>query len=123
MALTLARLARETLASEYNLVLSKLSACKQELTILQDAVDEALVFLNDADHQVARIINILNSSGIDIPKYPLPFSASNPTFERPDNLFCYSTEEKWESSCSEDSFGSCDGDGGYPSDLSPSSPR
>ena len=39
IALTLARLARETLASEYELALAKFNACQQELITLQDAVD------------------------------------------------------------------------------------
>ena len=85
-ALTLARLARETLASEYNLALAKLDACRQELITLQDAVDEAMVYLADADEQVAQIFNILNRECINVPGYPIP-SPPNPTYDRPDSLF------------------------------------
>ena len=84
--LTLARLARETLASEYELALAKLDACRQELITLQDAVDEALVYLADADEQVAQIFNILNRGRIKVPGYPIP-SPPNPTYDRPDSLF------------------------------------
>jgi len=114
-ALTLARLARETLASEYDHAISKLNACQKELVVLQDAVDEALVFITDADHQVGRIFNILDSAHITIPKHPLPFSSQNPTYERPDHLFCFPMKE--ECFLSEDSFRSCDSGGGSPSDL------
>ena len=85
-ALTLARLARETLASEYELALAKLSACRQELITLQDAVDEALVYLADADEQVAQIFNILHRGRINVPGYPIPF-IPNPTYDRPESLF------------------------------------
>jgi hypothetical protein len=85
-ALTLARLARETLASEYELALTKLDACRQELVTLQDAVDEALVYLADADEQVAQIFNTLNRGRINVPGYPIPFPP-NPTYDRPDSLF------------------------------------
>ena len=85
-SLTLARLARETLASEYELALAKFSACQQELITLQDAVDEALVYLADADEQVAQIFNILNRGRINVPEYPKPFPP-NPTYDRPDSLF------------------------------------
>jgi len=85
-ALTLARLARETLASEYELALAKLNACRQELITLQDAVDEALVYLADADEQVAQVFNILNRRRINVPGYPIPF-IPNPTYDRPDSLF------------------------------------
>ena len=85
-ALTLARLARETLASEYELALAKLDACRQELVTLQDAVDEALVYLADADEQVAQIFNTLNRGRINVPGYPIPFPP-NPTYDRPDSLF------------------------------------
>jgi hypothetical protein len=86
IALTLARLARETLASEYELALAKFSACQQELITLQDAVDEALVYLADADEQVAQIFNILNRGRINVPGYPIPIPP-NPTYDRPDSLF------------------------------------
>ena len=85
-ALTLARLARETLASEYELALAKFDACRQELVTLQDAVDEALVYLADADEQVAQIFNTLNRGRINVPGYPIPFPP-NPTYDRPDSLF------------------------------------
>ena len=85
-ALTLARLARETLASEYELALAKLDACRQELVTLQDAVDETLVYLADADEQVAQIFNILNRGRIKVPGYPIPLPP-NPTYDRPDSLF------------------------------------
>lgn len=85
-ALTLARLARETLASEYELALAKLDACRQELITLQDAVDEALVYMADADEQVAQIFNILNRGHINVPGYPIPLPP-NPTYDRPDCLF------------------------------------
>ena len=83
VALMLARLARATLASEYKLALAKLSACQNELVVLQDAVDEALVFLTDADHQVGHIFNTLDDAHISIPKHPFLSSPSsqNPTFE------------------------------------------
>ena len=85
-ALTLARLARETLASEYELALTKLDACRQELLTLQDAVDEALVYLADADEQVARIFNIFNRGSINVPGYPIPLPP-NPMYDCPDSLF------------------------------------
>lgn len=85
-ALTLARLAREILASEYELALAKLDASCQELVTLQDTVDEALVYLADADEQVAQIFNILNRGRINIPGYPIPFPP-NPTYDHPDSLF------------------------------------
>lgn len=85
-ALTLARLARETLASEYQLALAKLDACRQELITVENAVDEALVYLTDADEQVAQIFNILNRGRINVPGYPIPFPP-NPTYDRPDSLF------------------------------------
>jgi hypothetical protein len=85
-ALTLARLARETLASEYQLALAKLDACRQELITVENAVDEALVYLADADEQVAQIFNILNRGRINVPGYPIPFPP-NPTYDRPDSLF------------------------------------
>jgi hypothetical protein len=84
--LTLARLARETLASEYEVALAKLDACQQELITLQDAVDEALVYLADADEQVAQIFNTLHRGRINVPGYPIPFPP-NPTYDRPDTLF------------------------------------
>ena len=120
-ALTLARLARETLASEYDLAVSKFNACQQDLVVLRDAVDESLVFLTDADHQIGQILNILNDAHITTPKYPITFSSPNPTFERhptferPDNLFVCPVEEEEQSSDSQDSFGSCDSGGGSPS--------
>jgi hypothetical protein len=108
-ALTLARLARETLFSEYHLALSKLNACRQELIVLQNTADEALVFLTDADQQVARILKILDSARVSVPEDPAPFSSnSSSAFERPDHLFSFTEEE---SSESEDSFGSCDSGG------------
>jgi len=112
-ALTLARLARETLASERDLILSKLSACQKELVVLQDAADEALVFLTDADNQIGQIFNIINNARIPIPEHPLPEHPlpspnPNPTFERPDHLFCYPMEEDEQSSSSRDSSSSCD---------------
>ena len=85
-ALTLARLARETLASEYQLALAKLDACRQELITVENAVDKALVYLTDADEQVAQIFNILNRGRINVPGYPIPFPP-NPTYDRPDSLF------------------------------------
>ena len=85
-ALTLARLARETLASEYQLALAKLDACRQELITVENAVDEALVYLTDADEQVAQIFNILNRGRINVPGYPIPFPP-NPTYDHPDSLF------------------------------------
>jgi hypothetical protein len=85
-ALTLARLARETLASEYQLALAKLDACRQELITFENAVDEALVYLADADEQVAQIFNILNRGRINVPGYPIP-SPPNPTYDRPDSFF------------------------------------
>ena len=85
-ALTLARLARETLASEYDLALAKLDACRQELITFQDAVEEALVYLADADEQVGQIFNILNRGRINVPGYPVPFPP-NPTYDRPDSVF------------------------------------
>ena len=114
-AFTLARLAHETLASEYDLAVSKFNACQQELVVLRDAVDESLVFLTDADHQMGQILNILNDAHITIPKHPIPVSSSNPTYERPDNLFICPVEEEEQSSDSQDSFGSCDSGGGSPS--------
>jgi len=42
-SLTLSRLARATLASEYYLSVCKRDACKQELIILENTVDEGLV--------------------------------------------------------------------------------
>jgi hypothetical protein len=121
-ALSLARLARETLLSEYNLALSKVNACQKELVVLQNAADEALVFLTDADHQIARIFHTLTDARIAIPEDPLPFSSSNPTFERPDHLFCHSMEEEEQSSSSRGSSSSCDSDGGSPSNLATSTP-
>ena len=85
-ALTLARLARETLASEYELAIAKFNACQKELITLQDAVDEALVFLADADEQVAQIFKILIRGRINVPGYPKPI-IPNPTYDRPDSLF------------------------------------
>ena len=85
-ALTLTHLARETLASEYELALAKLDASRQELVTLQDTVDEALVYLADADEQVAQIFNILNRGHINVPGYPILFPP-NPTYDRPDSLF------------------------------------
>ena len=85
-SLTLARLARETLASEYQLARAKLNACKQELITLQDAEEEALVYLADADEQVAQIFTILHRGRINVPVYPIPFPP-NPTYDRPDSLF------------------------------------
>ena len=85
-ALTLARLARETLASEYELALAKLDACRQELITLQDAVDEALVYMADADEQIAQIFNILNRGRINVLGYLIPLPP-NPTYDRPDCLF------------------------------------
>lgn len=120
-ALNLARLARETLASEYDLAVSKFNACQQELAVLHDAVDEALVFLADADHQIGRIFNTLHKAHITIPKHPLPYFSSNPTFERPNNLFCCPMEEEEEelqSSHSPESFGTCISGGGSLSNFS-----
>lgn len=115
VALTLARLARATLAREYELALSKLSACQNELVVLQDAVEEALVFLNDADHQVGHIFNTLNNAHISIPQHPLLSNPSsrNPTFERPDHLFSFPMDEDEQTSSSE-SFRSCDSGGQSP---------
>ena len=105
------RLARETLASERNLALSKLNACQKELVVLQDAADETLVFLTDADHQIAQILNISTNGRVAIPKDhdPLFFSSPNPTFERPDHLFSFPMEEdsgEEEEEDSEQSFSS-----------------
>jgi len=109
-ALTLARLARETLFSEYHLALSKLNACRQELIVLQNTADEALVFLTDADQQVARILKMFNSARLSVPEDPVPFPSSNSSaFERPNHLFSFMKEE---SSESEDSFDSCESGGG-----------
>jgi hypothetical protein len=123
--LNLARLARETLASEYDLAVSKFNACQKELAVLHDAVDEALVFLTDADHQIGRIFNTLHKAHITIPKHPLPYSSLNPTFERPTNLFCCpmeGEEEEQQSSHSGESFSSCFSGGGSPFHLSNSAP-
>jgi hypothetical protein len=98
-ALTLARLTRETLASEYELAVAKLEACQQEMVALQDAVEEALVYLADADDQVAQIFNILHSGRISIPEYPVPYPP-NPTYDRPDSLFLTSSMN-WGSSGSQ----------------------
>ena len=84
--LTLARLARESLVSEYELAIAKLEANRLEQITLQDAVDEAMVYMADADEQVAQIFNILNRGRINIPGYPIPFPP-NPTYDRPDSLF------------------------------------
>jgi hypothetical protein len=109
-ALTLARLARETLFSEYHLALSKLNACRQELIVLQNTADEALVFLTDADQQVARILKMFDSARLSAPEDPVPFSSnSSSTFERPSHLFSFTNEEGSES---EDSFDSCESGGG-----------
>lgn len=123
IALTLARLARATLASENELALAKLSACQKELVVLQDAVDEALVFLTDADHQIGHIFNKLDDARIAIPKHPLLSSPSrNPTFERPDHLFSFPMEEEEQSSGSSktNSFCSCDSGGESPPNLTTS---
>jgi hypothetical protein len=117
-ALTLARLARQTLASEYDLALSKLDACRQDLVVLQDAVDEALVFLTDADHQVAQIFSLLDRARLGIPRHPVFTTFPNTPFERPDHLFCDNMQEEEErgecSSSSDDSFDSCNSGGGSP---------
>jgi hypothetical protein len=119
-ALTLARLARQTLASEYDLALSRLEACRQDLVVLQDALDEALVFLTDADHQVAQIFGLLDRAQLNIPRHPpVPISSPNAIFERPDCLFCDDMQEEEEdregcSSSSDDSFDSCNSGGGSP---------
>ena len=84
--LTLARLARETLVSEYELAIAKLEANRLEQITLQDAVDEAMVYMADADEQVVQIFNILNRGRINVPGYPIPFPP-NPTYDRPDSLF------------------------------------
>jgi hypothetical protein len=84
-ALTLARLASETLASEYELTLTKLEACRQELVTLQDAVDEALLYQADADEQEAQVFNILNRGHINVPGYPIPLPPK-PMFDRPNSL-------------------------------------
>ena len=86
-SLTVARLARATLASEYHLALTKRDACQQELVVLQDAVDEALVYLSSADRQVAWVFNFLNNEGINIPQPPSPFFPTKPTYENPCHLF------------------------------------
>ena len=100
-ALTLARLARETLASEYQLATAKLDACRQELITLQNSVDEALVYLEDADQQVAQIFNILYRRRINVPVFPRPVPP-NPTYDRPDSLFfTRSTNSGSESSSSQ----------------------
>jgi len=128
IALTLARLARATLASEHQLALAKLDACQKELVVLQDAVDEALVFLTDADLQLGHIFNKLDEARIAIPKHPLlssPPVPRNPNFERPDYLFCFpmeegDMEEEEQSSGSTDSFCSFDSGGESPPNLTTS---
>ena len=65
------------LASKYELALAKLGACQNELIVLQDAVDEALVFLTDADNQVGSIFNTLDNAHIPIPMHPLFSSPSS----------------------------------------------
>lgn len=128
-AVVLARLAQETLASEYHLALAKVNACQEELVVLQNAADEALVFLNDANHQVAQISNILDNARTPIPKDPIPFSSANPTFERPDNLFSYPMDEdseeedsEEESSSSQDELDSCDSGRETPTNVAAPTP-
>lgn len=133
-AITLARLVRDTLASEYDLALSKLDASKKELIVSQDAVDEALVFLTDAEQQLGQIFNTLRNAHIVTPTYKhlTPSASLSPNaFERPDNLFCYPAEEEessssrssssWSSS-SQDVFHSCHSGGRSPSLLAASTP-
>ena len=110
-SLTVARLARATLASEYHLALTKRDACQQELVVLQDAVDEALVYLSAADRQVACVFNFLNDEGINIPKPPSPSFPTKPTYEHPSHLFTLTSMNEGGSE-SGDSLSSGDSGGG-----------
>lgn len=90
-SLTVSQLARATLASKYYLAISKQNACQQELVVLQNAVDEALVYLTAADRQVAWVLNLLDTQGINIPKPPSPSFPEMPTYEPPHHLFLSSS--------------------------------
>lgn len=80
-SVNLARLARETLASEYELATSRLKACRKELDVLQNAVDEALVHLADADDQLAHIFNVLETNCIYVPNRLASHIPLNPTYD------------------------------------------
>jgi predicted nuclease with TOPRIM domain len=80
-SVNLARLARETLASEYELALSRLKACRKELDVLQNAVDEALAHLTDADDQLVQLFDMLDSNCIYVPNRLYPHVSINPTYD------------------------------------------
>jgi len=86
-ALTVSRLARATLCSEYYLAVCKRNACQQELVVLQNAEDEAFGYFSAADRQVAQVYNLLHTEGINIPKPP-PFTFPETlTYGPPKNFF------------------------------------
>ena len=86
-ALTVSRLARAKLCSEYYLAVCKRNACQQELVVLQNAEDEAFGYFTAADRQVAQVYNLLHSEGINIPKPPSPTFPETLTYGPPQNFF------------------------------------
>lgn len=84
-SLTVARLARQTLVDEYKLAVAKFDACKRELTVLQDSMDEALLYMIDGGNQVSRMYRSLSNAGIHIPWPEVPILGADS--HRPVNLF------------------------------------
>lgn len=87
VTVSVAQLARETLAAEYNLALYKLQAAEKELTVLRDAVDEALAYLNVGENQLERVQSMLDSAISFSAKPKIPAIRSIGNWERPSNLF------------------------------------
>jgi len=65
-AINIARAARDTLIAEEHLAVSRVQECEAILTGLRDAVEEVHARVEDANLQVGRLLNIMNSQGIHI---------------------------------------------------------
>lgn len=83
----LAKLARQTLVAEYRLAVAQRDAHRQELAILEDAVDDALVHMVNGRTQEARIYRVLSKAGIHAPWPDFPPLHVIADSDGPSNLF------------------------------------
>ena len=90
MAIHVARAARDTLIAEEHLALSRVQECEAVLTSLCDAVDEVRAWVEDANLQVGKLLNIMNDQGIHIAasiKICMPPPSETPSLTILDTLF------------------------------------
>ena len=64
MAINVAQAACNTLLMEEHLAVSRVQECEALLTNLRDTVDEVHAWVEDANMQVGKLLNIMNNQGI-----------------------------------------------------------